>query len=100
MESQPALGAHGDTGAVGAEGVQVFDDMDILDAEAIARAQDRGGVVGLVNVLEDEGEPAGAAGENGSEALPAMGGKHGSQLLQESGRQGRVKGGRHYRARR
>ena len=51
----PLGGAYGDI-AGGVEGVVLLHDMDILDTEAVARAEDGGGVVGLVDILEDDGD--------------------------------------------
>ena len=70
------------------KGVEVFDDVDILDAEAVAGTEDGGGVVGLVDVFEGEGEPAGAAGEDGFEAFAAMGGEAGGEAIHQGGGEG------------
>lgn len=59
----PLGGAHGDV-AGGVEGVVALDDMDVLDAEAVAGAEDGGGIVGLVDILQRHGDVAGAEGRN------------------------------------
>ena len=53
----PLGGSDGDV-AGRVEGIVGFDDMDVLDAEAVAGAEDGGGVVGLVYVFEDDGDVA------------------------------------------
>ena len=57
----PLGGAHGDV-AGGVEGVVALDDMDVLDAEAVAGAEDGGGIVRLVDILQRHGDVAGAEG--------------------------------------
>ena len=47
----PFVGTHRDVG-VGSVFVAVFDDVDVLDAEAVAAAEDGAGVVGLEDVFE------------------------------------------------
>ena len=53
--------AYGDV-AGGVEGVVALDDMDVLDAEAVSGAEDGGGIVGLVDILEGHGDVACAQG--------------------------------------
>ena len=47
------VGAHGDIG-VGSVFVVILNDVNILDTEAVAAAQDGTGVVGLEDVFEDD----------------------------------------------
>jgi len=57
----PFGGAYGDI-AGGVEGVVALDDVDILYAETVAGAEDGGGIVRLVDILQCNGDMAGAQG--------------------------------------
>lgn len=57
----PLGGTYGDV-ARGVEGIVVLDDVDVLDAETVAGTKDGGGVVGLVDVFEGDGDVACAEG--------------------------------------
>ncbi len=57
----PFGGAYGDI-AGGVEGVVALDDVDILYAETVAGAEDGGGIVRLVDILQRHGDVAGAEG--------------------------------------
>ena len=72
VEVDPFVGAHGDIG-VGCVFVMVLDDVDILDAEAVAAAQDGTGVVGLEDVFEDDADVACAVEDEFVEELAFVG---------------------------
>ena len=55
----PFVGAYGDI-AGGVEFVVLFDDVDILDAEAVAGAEHGAGVVALEDVFENYGDMTGS----------------------------------------
>lgn len=67
----PFGGANSDV-ARGVEGIVALDDMDVLDAETVAGAEDGCGVVGLVDVFECHGDVAGAEGGYAVDELAAV----------------------------
>jgi hypothetical protein len=72
VEVDPFVGAHGDVG-VGCVFVMVLDDVDVLDTEAVAAAQDGTGVVGLEDVFEDDADVACAVEDEFVEELAFVG---------------------------
>lgn len=69
MEAEP-LGGSERYFVVWGEAVPVFDDMHVLHPEAFARTHHRAGVVGLVEVFNNDAEPIGARGEDALDLFP------------------------------
>ena len=71
VQGEPLRAAHGDV-VVRAIVIATLDDVDILQAEAVATAEAGAGVVGLVDVFEEDGEMTGPLIEDGDDLFPLV----------------------------
>ena len=71
VEGEPAICANADV-AVGGKVVAAFNGVDILDAEPVTASQDGAGVMGLVNIFEDDGDLASSLAKDGAEAIATI----------------------------
>lgn len=69
VEVDPLGGSEGDF-VVWLEAVSVFDDVHVLHAEAFAGAHDGAGVVGLIEILDDDPYSIGSRGEDTLDLFP------------------------------
>lgn len=81
MDIDPFLRPHGDL-PVEAAPEPGLDQVGVLYAKNIARADHRAGVVHLVDIFEGDRDMAGTQGEDLAEALQPLGGDKSFQIFQ------------------
>ena len=71
VEGEPTVCTNADV-AVGRKIVAGFDGMDVLNPETIAASQDSAGVMGLVDIFQNDGDLTGSFAQDGTEAIAAI----------------------------